>query len=409
MLSAFRFRLYPSEEQETALKEQLETCKELHNGAIHERIEHYLTTGKGLSYVDQANALTKRRKENPEPARVHSQALQNVLKRVDTSFENFFEGRTRYPHFKKFVSSMTYPQASQKWIGKNSVYLSRIGRIRMVKHRAVKGKVKTVTVKEYPNGEWYAIIVAETKDIITKATLEIKNPVGIDSGLIDFIYLSDGVHVENPKFIGSHERRIRRAQRKLSSKDRGSANRRKARMTLADRWQDYNNVKDDWQWKLANGLVSRYDFIAYEDLSVSNMVRNHNLARAIQDASWSGFWEKVEWKARQRGILTRAVDPEYTTQECPLCHVRHRAALPVRTFLCPSCGYIAQRDFKAGIVILQRAMREVGMDMSEFTPAEIPTAGHQTDVSHVSSKQETSSPLADEPARGIAFREAHRL
>ena len=139
----------------------------------------------------------------------------------------------------------------------------------------------------------------------------------------------------------------------------------------------------------------KYDLIAYENLAVSNMTKNHSLAKAIQDASWSGFWNKVDWKAKQKGTLT--VDPEYSTQECPLCHAK--VALSERTFVCPSCGYTAQRDFKAGVIILQRAL----IGMPEFTPVETPTAGQQIGqpnqavASRVSLNQETSSHIADEP------------
>ncbi len=394
MLSAYKFRLYPDEEQEKTLNSQLRICRELYNRAYHERLEHYEKTGKGLTYAEQQNALPEMKKENPELTTVYSQVLQDVLRRLDTAFKNFFEGRTKYPHTKSYVSSITYPQASQKWIYRNSITLPKIGRVRMVKHRAVKGKVKTVTVKKYKNGEWYAIIAVEINEPKAATPKEIKNPVGVDSGLTDFIYLSDNTHVENPKFIKKHEKRIRKAQKNLSRKKKGSKNRKKARLLLAKRWQDYKNVKTDWQWNLAKILVSRYDLIAYENLSVSNMVKNHNLAKAIQDASWAKFWDKVERKAKQNGTLAVAVDPEYSTQECPVCHVKHKVALSERTFVCPSCGYTAQRDYKAGVIILQRAL--VGMGMPEVTPVETPTAGHQTGASCVSLNQEISSFVADE-------------
>ena len=113
--------------------------------------------------------------------------------------------------------------------------------------------------------------------------------------------------------------------------------------------------------------INKYDLIAYKNLRVSNMMKNHSLAKAIQDASWSGFW--VDWKAKQKGTLV--IDPEYSTQECPVCHAK--VALSERTFVCPSCGYTAQRDFKAGVIILQRAL----VGMPEFTPVETPTARHR--------------------------------
>jgi len=132
----------------------------------------------------------------------------------------------------------------------------------MVKHREVRGKVKTLTVKKYRNGERYAIVAVEMKEPKIK---EIKNPVGADSGLADFIYLSDGLHFENPKFIKKHERRIKKAQKALSRK-KMSKKGKKAKLLLAGRWQDYSNAKDDWQWNLAKALMYKYDLIAYENL-----------------------------------------------------------------------------------------------------------------------------------------------
>jgi len=132
----------------------------------------------------------------------------------------------------------------------------------MVKHREVRGKVKTLTVKKYRNGERYAIVAVEMKEPKIK---EIKNPVGADSGLADFIYLSDGLHFENPKFIKKHERRIKKAQKALSRK-KMSKKGKKAKLLFAGRWQDYSNAKDDWQWNLAKALMYKYDLIAYENL-----------------------------------------------------------------------------------------------------------------------------------------------
>ncbi|MFP3285571.1 MAG: RNA-guided endonuclease TnpB family protein [Nitrososphaeria archaeon] len=222
-----------------------------------------------------------------------------------------------------------------------------------------------------------------------------------------------GSRVENPKLLKRYGRRIRRAQKVLSRKEKGSKSRKKARLLLAGRWQDYTGAKDDWRWNLAKALVDRCYLIAYEDLRVGNMMKNHSLARAIQDASWSGFWDKVEWKAKRKGVLTVAVDPEYSMQECPVCHAKHEVALSERTFACPSCGYAAQRYLKAALIMLQRAL--IGMDMSEFTPVEVSTVGQRTGqpgravASCVSMNQEISSRIADEPVLGIAVREAHAL
>ena len=212
------------------------------------------------------------------------------------------------------------------------------------------------------------MITVERKDIDQKK--EPKTAVGIDLGLIDYAYLSDGTHVENPKFIDRHDKRIVKAQRILSRRVKGSRNRWRARVTLSRRWDDYTNQKDDWQWKLANSIVSRFDMIGYENLQVENMVKSHHLARAIQDAAWSGFTQRLTHVAAMAGSLVVGVDPRYSTMECPECGSRIRMALSERTHICPSCGLRGPRDFASSLVIRARALEALGMGMPEVTPME---------------------------------------
>ncbi len=370
MLSSFRYRLYPDEETEERLRDTLSLCCYLYNSSLAERKRWYQETGRGLHYGEQANALPAFKKANPAFSDVHSQVLQNVLKRLERSFENFFEGRARYPRPKKESRwrSLTYPQANHLWVRRNSLVLPKVGKVRMVKHRPLKGEVKTVTVLRTNAEKWYAMITVERKDIDKKK--EPKTAVGIDLGLIDFAYLSDGTHVENPKFIEKHDKRIVKAQRTLSQRVRGRRNKWRARLTLSRRWDDYNNQKADWQWKLARSIVDKFDIVGYENLQVANMVKNHHLARAIQDAAWSGFTQRLTHAAAMAGSLTVGVDPKYSTQECPKCGSRLRMALSERTHSCPSCGWRGQRDFASSLVIRTRALEALGMGMPEVTPME---------------------------------------
>jgi putative transposase len=266
----------------------------------------------------------------------------------------------------------------------------------MMKHRPMMGRVKTVTVLLTDSGEWYACITVENRpSIIMKNPIVAHNPVGVDSGLTNYLYLSDGSHVDNPKFIKNHRQRIVKAQRRLSRKRRVEKvfmtpsgehrtarvpykNCLRARQVLASRWQDYDNAKNDWQWKLAGELVKKYDLIAYEDLTVQNMMRNHNLAGAIQDAAWSSFWMKVEHKAAVAADrVTQKVPPRYTTQRCNECGHLQIVALSERTYRCPNCGYVANRDHNASTNILELGVELsgirtviVGMGVPEFTPVE---------------------------------------
>ncbi len=373
MLSAFRYRLYPDEKTEERLRGVLAVCCYLYNKSLAERKGRYEETGRGLYYKEQADALPAFKEENPAFSDVHSQVLQNVLKRLERSFENFFEGRAKYPKFKKESRwrSLTYPQANALWVKRNSLALPKVGKVRMVKHRPLKGEVKTVTVLRTNAEEWYSLITVERRDVEPKEKKEPKTAVGIDLGLIDYAYLSDGTHVESPKFIDRHDQRIVKAQRILSRRMKGSRNRWRARVTLSRRWDDYTNQKDDWQWKLANSIVSRFDMIGYENLQVENMVKNHHLARAIQDAAWSGFTQRLTHAAVMAGSLTVGVDPRYSTMECPGCGSRIRMALSERTHVCPSCGWRGPRDFASSLVIRTRALEALGMGMPEVTPMEM--------------------------------------
>ncbi len=370
MLLALRYRLYPDEQTQERLRNTLSLCCHLYNKSLSERKRHYDETGLGLHYREQADALPAFKEENPAFSEVHSQVLQNVLKRVERSFENFFVGRARYPKFKNESRwrSFTYPQANADWVKPNSLVLPKVGKVRMVKHRPLKGDVKTITILRTNTEEWYAVFTVERREVVPKK--ELKTAVGIDLGLVDYAYLSDGTHVENPKFVEKHDRRIVRAQRILSRKMKGSGNRWKTRVVLSKRWNDYTNQKDDWQWKLANSIVSRFDVIGYENLQVANMLKNHHLARAIQDAAWSGFTQRLTHAAAMAGGLAVGVDARYSTMECPECGSRTRMALSQRTHVCPSCGFRGSRDFASSLVIRTRALEALGMGMPEVTPME---------------------------------------
>jgi putative transposase len=400
-VATYKFRFYPTDIQERLLLGWLELCRLLYNWALTERREHYKHTGCSLAYVDQQDALPTYKQEHPECLPVHSQVLQNVLARLDRAFVNFFEEHARYPRFKRYgeYRSITYPQIKPEDIGEHSIVLSKIGRVRMVKHRPVKGMPKTLTIIRELSGEWYAAITVELKPYLPAGNMRLpQRPVGIDSGLTNYLYLSDGTHVDNPCFLNKHEKQIRKVQRRLSRKKRikknitlrtgeaktvsaWSNNGLRAKVLLAKRWQKYTDVKNDWQWKRANQLVTTYDFIAYEGLPIRNMLKNHNLARAIQDASWAGFWQKVENKAAQADstIRTQKVNPKYTTQRCSRCGCRHQIALSERTYRCPNCGYVAPRDHNSSEIILTdgldasglRVAQPIGMDVPESTPVEI--------------------------------------
>ncbi len=244
MVSAFRFRLYPSSKQSMRMLRALEASRGLWNDALAHRKSRWEQEKKSTSYQLQTSMLTLRRAEDPMLNELYSQAGQDVLRRLDKAFKAFFAHRASYPRFKKFrqSGSFTYPQAykgcvSPDVVGKR-LFISKIGNVRAVFHRPLPrySRLKTCTVKREPDGKWFASLIFEEtvplQNIAGAATKQWcigRTPIGIDLGLDSLITTSDGETVEHPRFLRKVEKRVKRLQRALSGKKKGSKNRFKAR------------------------------------------------------------------------------------------------------------------------------------------------------------------------------------
>ncbi len=250
---------------------------------------------------------------------LYSQAGQEILKRLDRAFKAFFEHRAGYPRFKKFSSSgsFTYPQAYNGSVKPDAIrrrlFLSKVGNVKAVFHRRTPhGKVKTCTVVREPNGEWHASLVYEDDEVAQPSTKP-ASPVGIDLGLKSLVTTTDGVKIPHPRFLRKAEGRLNRLQRRFSRTCKGSKNRVHARLLVAVQHAKVANQRADFNHKLSAELVRRHDLIAFEDLKVRNMVRNHSLAKSITDAGWGQLRSFTEHKAARSARLVVRVRPEYST------------------------------------------------------------------------------------------------
>ncbi len=345
---AFRFRLYPNSEQEERMLRTMEACRRLWNDALAHRKLRWEKLRQSTSYNHQAWVLTAERHADPALAEVYSQAAQDVLRRLDRAFEAFFEGRSRHPRFKKLSSagSFAYPQAYNGSVKPDVVrrrlFLSKVGNVKAVFHRPLPkdARVKTCTVVREPDGEWYASLVYDEvvplQDVRTPAMQQqpAGSPVGVDLGLLSLIATSDGEKVEHPKLLRKAEKRLKRLQRSLSRKRKGSNNRSRARRRLASQHARVRRQRADLNHKLSTGLVRGHSLVAFEDLKVRNMVRNHALAKSIHDAGWSQLVRFAEYKASRAGKLVVRVPPAYSTQEYFFCGDRDQIPLSVRQFEC---------------------------------------------------------------------------
>ena len=365
MKTAYKYRAYPSKEQTETLNRQMFLAKELYNLLLEKPKAYYKETGKTLTEYRMNIWLTQIKKERQEFAELHSQVLQNISKRVSDAYKHFFRRckekkqgkkvKVGFPRYKKFVPSLTYPQTSGFKIEKKKADLSKIGRINFVNHREIEGKAKTLTIKKARSQEWHITISVEKAD---KPFISNSKPkVGIDLGINQYTALSDNTIIQNAK-ITKHQRNHARAalQQNISRKEKGSQNRKKAAVRFA-RYSEYiSRIRQDRIHKISHQLVNSYSLIAYEELEIPNMVKNHKFARSIEECSWGNFTQLLQYKAESAGCAVVAVNPKYTTMTCSNCGNIQNISISQRTFICEKCSMIKDRDINASVNILNRSL-----------------------------------------------------
>ncbi|MCI0182375.1 RNA-guided endonuclease InsQ/TnpB family protein [Sulfoacidibacillus ferrooxidans] len=356
-----RFRLEPAKEQEQKLLHTFRLCRKMYNQALEERITSYRQHGVSIHYTDQQNRLPAWKREHPEYKDIHSQVLQNVLQRLDQAFVNFFEKRAGFPSFKdKFCfRSITYSQARPSYFREDgSVFLPKIGRVKMIAHQPFDAaSVKIINVK-FHDGRWYVNLTYVTEAVAPLR--EIQNAAGIDLGLLSLIATSDGEFFENPQWLQKSEKSLKRMQRQLSRKKKGSKNREKAKHELQGAHDHVANQRKDHLHKVSRSLMDRYDLICMEDLQVKGMMKNHRLVKSIANASWGKLATYLEYKAKNAGKQLIKVPPHHTSQLCSAgCGTLVKKDLLVRIHQCPTCGLDIDRDVNAAINILQRGLEIV--------------------------------------------------
>ncbi len=346
----YKYKLKPTLEQELELERTLMLCRHVYNAAIGERCEAWRMRGVTVTYYQQKAELPGIKEAMPEYGEVNAQVLQEVVLRVDRAFEAFFrrirEGQTPgYPRFhgRDRYNSFTYPQVGDHGgarLDNGFLVLSKIGRIAVRWSRPLEGAPKTVTVSQEADG-WY--VGFSCADVPTQPLPSTGQEAGIDLG----ITLSNGTRILSPGWYRQAERALKTAQRRVSRRRRGSNRRRKAVRLLAKAHQRVRRQRADFHHKTALALVRAYDAIYHEDLQVRNLVRNHHLAKSIQDARWAAFLSILAFKAACAGRRVIAVNPAFTSQVCSGCGGLVAKGLSVRWHSCPECGTSLHRDHNA--------------------------------------------------------------
>ncbi|MDB2276165.1 transposase [Halorubrum ezzemoulense] len=388
----YRFRAYPDRTGVTAeVKRHIDIHRQAYN---HTRYEYsVLDTDEdniGSAYQHQKR-LTEWKDEWPVFSKVHSKALQKTVERFYDNLSNLSEKKQNghkvgWLNWKSpsEYQSMTYSQSGfelKNTSGRTAtIWLSKIGDIPIRYHRSIpdNADIKEVTLKKETTGEWYVTFGLEVEDTTLPEKpavddVDVEDCVGLDLGIQNYIYTSDGDSVDWLDLSDEYER-LRREQRNLSRKEHGSNNWEKQRRGVAKIKRRIKRRVEDFQHKLTTWLVTTYDAVFVEDLNVSGMLQQRGNARNKQDAAWRGFIEMLEYKGDLYGTHVVQVDPAGTTKECAECGVETDKPLWVREHSCPSCGFEADRDANASYNVLFRGLQELGLGQAESTPVETATA-----------------------------------
>jgi putative transposase len=356
---AYQYRFYPTDEQRITLAQTFGCVRFVYNWGLSTRKTAYKERGETLSYNDLAGMLPDLKKQYPWLKDVSSVPLQQSLRHLDRAFVNFFEGRAKYPTFKKKqnAQSATYASNAFKWEG-GALTLAKMNApvdIRWHRRLPKNAKPSSVTItKDCANRYFVSILVEEDiKPLSVTAKM-----VGLDLGIKSMVALSTGESVGNPRYFAQDEKRLAKAQRRHAKKKKGSKNREKARLKVARLHARINDRRRDSQHKLSTRMVRENQVICVESLAVKNMVKNHCLAKAISDVGWREFVRQLEYKSQWYGRTLVKIDRFFpSSKTCHACkHVLDSLTLDIREWVCPECGVVHDRDTNAALNILAEGL-----------------------------------------------------
>lgn len=355
----YKYRILPTKEQEESLLQCGGNARFLWNYALKTNQDYYKETGKFKFYHELAVSLPKLKEEYPFLKESFSQSLQMVLRQFDKALKDSFKKKKGFPSFKKKMllnDSFTCPQ---KWrLEKGFVFIPKIGEVKWIKHRSMKGKPKSITISQ-DGDKWYCSVLCEYT--IPDKAKECNNIVGCDVGLKEFAILSDGTVISNPRHTKKYENKLAKEQRKLSKKQKGSKNRFKQRLKVRKIHNKIRDIRKDFLHKTSNSIAKNYDGIFVEDLNIKWMMKNHCLAKSIGDVSWSEFNRQLEYKCKWSFKYYLKIDRFFpSSKTCSNCGYVQEMPLSKRIFDCPNCGISIDRDLNASLNIRNIGINTLG-------------------------------------------------
>jgi len=365
----YKFRLYPTPEQEAYLAKCFGCSRFVYNHFLRLTIDAYAESKKHLRYGDTAKLLTALKKDEQYSwlAEVNSQSLQQTLKDLESAFVRFFKKLGDFPVFKKKRNRQSF-RVPQHWSITEDARL-KLPKMQSIKMVQLEGVPTRVTISKTPTGKYYASILVDYEASVAP----LNGPkIGADLGLKDFLITSEGKKYPNPRFYQRALKRLKRLQRSLSRKVKGSSNRNKQRLLVASSHEKVANQRLDMHHKLSLRLTCENQVVAVEDLHIKGMVKNHKLAQAISDASWGQFLTMLEYKGKLYGCEIRKLDRFFpSSKRCSKCgYIHEHLTLDIREWTCPDCGTDHDRDVNASTNILIFSVPQILLEQQEFTPKE---------------------------------------
>jgi len=363
LLKVFRYRLYPTKGQKKEINKTLELCRWTYNETLALRKNAWESEQRNINYFYSKKQIPIWKKEKSELNTVHSQVLQEVIKRVDLAFQAFFRRvkageKPGHPRFKGYgrYDSFTYTQFGF-YLHSDKLTLSKIGDIKLKLPRPIEGEIKRLNVRKSPTGKYFASCLIETESPLTLQKTGLS--IGIDVGISNYITLSEGQHIPNPRFFVTEEKNLVKGQRKLSKAEKGTALLNKVLKVVQHVHERIANKRKYFAHKVSLNLVKAYDLITFEDLNISGMTQNHQLAKHIADVAWNQLIILTSYKAEWAGKRVELVNPYNTPQMCSRCSEIVKKDLSERIHICPYCGLTLDRDHNAAINILRLGLQSV--------------------------------------------------
>ena len=364
MEKTFKFRIYPTKQQEELIQKTFGCVRFVYNLFLSRRKAAYADNRENVTFIKCCKELTLFKKGFVWLQEPDKGALQNALRDLDKAFCNFFKKTHKYPKFKTKRNRHKSYRTNSTTVSVLNGYIKmpKLGLVKYRDNQMINGRILNATVKQTPDGKYYIFICCANVKFDYFSTT--RKYVGVDFGLKNFVTISDGTFYMTPSFLKKSLKRLARLQRKMDKKKYWSCNWEKARIQVAKMFSKVLNQRQDFLQKLSKKMIVDYDFIAIEDIAIENMLKNHNLARSVLDASWYDFTKQLEYKAKWYGKILIKIDRFYpSSQLCNVCGYRNKKTkgLNIRSWICPKCGTNHDRDINASINILKKGMKNLGI------------------------------------------------